>query len=213
MTDVVGFTIISKDLSTKRILVDKSETNQPHAWIKCNACGKKILKRKVCKRCNIATYCSKECQVKDWPEHKKECKSFQISSQFREKIREEVKVGISKEVCQLVCEFYKQTSDADKIRFLRLCGEKKENVVLFHSDLNNRIFINPVYTLPDSEDYGRLCKSINLNLLIDAVGKRFPDQKIGVIITIFKEDIYYITLVRNGEDLDMYLSKYLLVPD
>jgi len=43
----------------------------------CAACGKSpatgtLLKQ--CTRCRIANYCSRDCHVKDWPEHKKVCK-------------------------------------------------------------------------------------------------------------------------------------------
>lgn len=31
---------------------------------------------KVCSKCKIAVYCCKECQVKDWPDHKHFCKWF-----------------------------------------------------------------------------------------------------------------------------------------
>lgn len=47
---------------------------------KCAACGRKEAKLLVCGRCrqNKATrpakYCSRECQQKNWPEHKQVCK-------------------------------------------------------------------------------------------------------------------------------------------
>ncbi|KIO27666.1 hypothetical protein M407DRAFT_232456 [Tulasnella calospora MUT 4182] len=37
---------------------------------KSKATGAKLLK---CLRCGIATYCSKECQKKHWPDHKPQC--------------------------------------------------------------------------------------------------------------------------------------------
>jgi len=43
----------------------------------CQCCGKaekRVGKLKSCTRCKAAFYCSKECQVKDWPSHKKICK-------------------------------------------------------------------------------------------------------------------------------------------
>ena len=38
---------------------------------KCVACG--IPTTKVCGRCSLASYCSKECQRECWKEHKKVC--------------------------------------------------------------------------------------------------------------------------------------------
>jgi endogenous inhibitor of DNA gyrase (YacG/DUF329 family) len=41
---------------------------------KCAKCGKeKSLKR--CGRCNMAYYCSEECQMSDYPEHATKCKA------------------------------------------------------------------------------------------------------------------------------------------
>lgn len=37
----------------------------------CAKCGKYATDR--CSRCNIARYCSRECQKEDWKEHKKRC--------------------------------------------------------------------------------------------------------------------------------------------
>eukprot|EP01091_Cochliopodium_minus_P019897 TRINITY_DN8515_c0_g1_i1.p1 TRINITY_DN8515_c0_g1~~TRINITY_DN8515_c0_g1_i1.p1 ORF type:complete len:365 (-),score=69.58 TRINITY_DN8515_c0_g1_i1:76-1170(-) len=44
---------------------------------KCKVCDvveTLTLKMKSCSRCKKVSYCSKECQLKHWPEHKKECK-------------------------------------------------------------------------------------------------------------------------------------------
>jgi hypothetical protein len=43
----------------------------------CRTCSKASTPEKpfeACARCNCAFYCSRECQVKDWPKHKAECK-------------------------------------------------------------------------------------------------------------------------------------------
>ncbi|KAG7670117.1 hypothetical protein Ndes2526B_g06512 [Nannochloris sp. 'desiccata'] len=48
--------------------------------IKCNLCGMqgKLLK---CSACGMTRYCSKECQTKHWPDHKKLCKLYRASVQ------------------------------------------------------------------------------------------------------------------------------------
>jgi len=49
----------------------------------CQVCNK-VKDDKLmfsCGKCNLRKYCSKECQVKHWPEHKEECKEF-AKSQF-----------------------------------------------------------------------------------------------------------------------------------
>nr|GAT48226.1 predicted protein [Mycena chlorophos] len=47
----------------------------------CCQCGKCCPKSRgsldACGKCRLVRYCSRECQVKHWPEHKFECKSFE----------------------------------------------------------------------------------------------------------------------------------------
>jgi MYND finger len=40
---------------------------------KCKACGKAGTKK--CAKCREVSYCSRECQTRDWPSHKKSCKA------------------------------------------------------------------------------------------------------------------------------------------
>mmetsp|Transcript_44455 Transcript_44455/g.48115 ORF Transcript_44455/g.48115 Transcript_44455/m.48115 type:complete len:100 (+) Transcript_44455:2-301(+) len=42
----------------------------------CFFCRKEFLKQKMlrCKGCNCVQYCSKECSINDWPEHKELCR-------------------------------------------------------------------------------------------------------------------------------------------
>ena len=43
------------------------------SWRQCANCGIKWEKMKKCGRCKQKHYCSKECQLEAWPEHKKVC--------------------------------------------------------------------------------------------------------------------------------------------
>ena len=43
----------------------------------CNGCGKSSTRLKQCVKCKVATYCSKECQTKDWKvKHRRHCKEI-----------------------------------------------------------------------------------------------------------------------------------------
>jgi hypothetical protein len=46
---------------------------------------------KLCSRCKIVSYCSRECQVKDWPDHKKNCKVLAELRKDKAKVSEIVK--------------------------------------------------------------------------------------------------------------------------
>ena len=39
----------------------------------CGGCGRADVRLDVCSRCKLRPYCSRECQVKDWPLHKQRC--------------------------------------------------------------------------------------------------------------------------------------------
>jgi len=57
----------------------------------CFRC-KQLTNRKTlmaCGRCKYAQYCSKECQVADWPSHKATCKKMSDLRKFAEELKSE----------------------------------------------------------------------------------------------------------------------------
>lgn len=40
----------------------------------CGSCNKEAEKK--CSRCEVAFYCSRECQIKDWGNHKEKCYQY-----------------------------------------------------------------------------------------------------------------------------------------
>ncbi len=51
--------------------------------VTCPNIEEKYGKYKVCSRCKISNYCSKECQIADWKEHKKYCYADNVIEKFR----------------------------------------------------------------------------------------------------------------------------------
>ncbi|KAF8639288.1 hypothetical protein AX17_001599 [Amanita inopinata Kibby_2008] len=52
----------------------------PRAEKKCDGCGAGNARLKNCAKCQVARYCSKECQKQHWPTHKKTCIPFSPSN-------------------------------------------------------------------------------------------------------------------------------------
>ncbi|PRP73652.1 zinc finger MYND domain-containing protein 10-like isoform 2, partial [Planoprotostelium fungivorum] len=51
---------------------EKEEMESFHLKFECGSCGTPNPTKK-CSRCQSVGYCSRECQVKDWPNHKGQC--------------------------------------------------------------------------------------------------------------------------------------------
>ena len=67
---------------TMHTLVDDERTmkegnkNKKLVW-PCDQCGVSKSKAKACGLCQVAYYCSKDCQTQAWPSHKMTCKTGQ----------------------------------------------------------------------------------------------------------------------------------------
>jgi hypothetical protein len=49
----------------------------------CWLCGSAAEKLKKCTGCQAALYCSKDCQVAHWKEHKSDCKVWKMVQQLQ----------------------------------------------------------------------------------------------------------------------------------
>lgn len=56
---------MQKQLQSSKVIIPKSAT--------CETCKGREKKMMVCGQCHQAYYCSRECQKKDWKQHKKSC--------------------------------------------------------------------------------------------------------------------------------------------
>lgn len=66
-----------------------SNSSATGAHRECRGCSKPTEQPKTCQRCQLAVYCSKECQVSHWPIHKKECNEHKhLSSRERQAVRD-----------------------------------------------------------------------------------------------------------------------------
>jgi len=63
--------------------------------IGCDHCNQSIKRKdiKQCKRCKCANYCSRECQVSDWPAHKEYCKEMCSIPKNAKKERQKLQEG------------------------------------------------------------------------------------------------------------------------
>ena len=93
----------------------------------CRACSKSEtdeVRFSACARCNRAFYCSRECQLKDWPSHKAECKKL------AKRVKENGKSSSAKSYEMLSATFLQ-----DNFMWLAATAEMKKiplgNVVLY----------------------------------------------------------------------------------
>jgi len=72
-------------------LDDEWEALKDERTGKCTLCSKTAEDASLfnCSKCGLIKYCSKDCQVKDWPDHKSLCKELRGKKQFLEATEDE----------------------------------------------------------------------------------------------------------------------------
>ena len=71
----------SRDCKTSKIGKSSNFTDFLATKPRCSFCDNFSDALKKCKRCGVAQYCGKECQTKDWPQHKMECNKAQSAAE------------------------------------------------------------------------------------------------------------------------------------
>ncbi|XP_031554547.1 SET and MYND domain-containing protein DDB_G0273589-like [Actinia tenebrosa] len=55
--------------------------------LKCSYCDKTVRFMKLCTQCRAILYCSRECQIKDWPSHKKKCTKVKFKTKEQKALK------------------------------------------------------------------------------------------------------------------------------
>ena len=76
----LAFTLSVKEEELRQILPESEVGEILHldqkfneVFSKCKKCGENVSGFKICSSCKSVNYCSKKCQVADWPEHRGSC--------------------------------------------------------------------------------------------------------------------------------------------
>lgn len=54
--------------------IEEHQKNPEISTRHCGSCNKEAEKK--CSRCEVAFYCSRDCQIKDWENHKEKCYQY-----------------------------------------------------------------------------------------------------------------------------------------
>lgn len=63
---------------------------------KCKQCNAELKKIRKCSNCLTALYCGRDCQIKDWPEHKSKCVKVDLKKPLSNLVMKSSKNGKSK---------------------------------------------------------------------------------------------------------------------
>ena len=74
VVDLLLASVAQREQAEKAAEVKAAKGELKRAARVCENCGKEAAKMKKCSVCKLVRYCSEECQLKDWKEHKKSCK-------------------------------------------------------------------------------------------------------------------------------------------
>ena len=105
--------------STDTLVNSSSKTAKPNP--KCSFCANCSATLKKCKQCGKTQYCGKECQAKDWPQHKIECDKAKSGA-------ERAQSGVKKlssqaKPCNFTCAYCNASST--KLMSCTRCGKAK----------------------------------------------------------------------------------------
>ena len=140
------------------------ETSVAELQEACSVCSKKGSKK--CSNCKLQFYCSKQCQKKDWKNHKAICKEVSKAAEFRE--ASEPATGISAEISSSMKDMFSQLlSKNSRFHFTKFVPE-------YHKEYQ-RAYPKEKANIDKLRDSWIMAKSIDESLLGDCVIDRGRD--------------------------------------
>lgn len=124
---------------------------------KCKKC-KKTGAQSICSRCTFVYYCSKECQISDWPQHKRNCYTLEQQRQQRDIARDNLFTLLTKKIAGNVIilnAWYREARGYVEVEI----GESLDELMgLYYSQTQysrvpNSHFLHMKYVVEDSSTY------------------------------------------------------------
>ena len=174
--------------------VSKKFPLTPIYYCDTEGCNNINTTEKLCPICLAFSYCSKECQVKDWEKHKLMCGKV-ISDENA------VKLELYKKAATAAQLIYKKVKDGDYLVVLHDKGHVPAAMFASVADKSNVLnwkeyLSNPIFTTTKTETIG------SLSYKVDAALNKFPTYKIFMISVLLDR-------VRDGATSECVIRLFI----
>lgn len=154
-----------------------------YSLIKCNICEQK-LNLKKCSNCKIVSYCSVDCQRKDWNDHKILCKMTENDRNKSDDLMEKKNIGFSDEMMII-----KQIPRKVIVNmFEAIKNEERSNKIYVYTI---GIVFGIVRVIPINNDGWQIPESLK------ELVKKSVDKRISIVR--INEDLGFVTVVSKPE--------------